>query len=58
MPFEVALIEAEELPVYRRIAEKAKHLCRLGLSNTKIARRLGVDDKTVAKAIRWKNYQC
>jgi hypothetical protein len=55
VPFEVALLEAEERPAYQRIADEAKKLHRLGLSNSKIARHLGVDDKTVAKAIRWRN---
>ena len=54
MPFEVALLEAEERPVYQRIAEQAENFYLLGLSNCKIARHLGVDDKTVAKAIRWR----
>ena len=43
--------------MYQRIAEEAEHLRRLGLNDPKIARHLGVDSKTVAKAIRWKNYQ-
>jgi len=58
VPFEVVLLEAEEQPMYQRIAEEAAHLHRLVLNKTKIARHLGVDSKTVAKAIRWKNYQC
>jgi DNA-binding CsgD family transcriptional regulator len=52
--FEVALLETEERPVYQRIAEGAAHLRYLGLSNSETARHLGVDDKTVAKAIRWR----
>ena len=54
VPFEVALLEVEKPSVYQRIAEEAKKLHRLGLSNSKIARHLRVDDKTVAKAIRWR----
>jgi transposase len=38
------------VPVYLRIAEKAKHLQELGMSDRAIARALGVSDKTVAKA--------
>jgi HD superfamily phosphohydrolase YqeK len=54
VPFEVALLEPQERPVYIRIAEIAAHLRHLGLSDSKIARHLNVDDKTVVKAIRWR----
>ena len=57
MPFEAAMLEAEEQPMYQRIAEEAAHLRRLGLNDSKVAQHLRVDSKTVAKAIRWKNYQ-
>ena len=50
---EVALLETESRPLYQRVARKALHLRELGLSYSAIARRLEVDDKTVAKAIRW-----
>jgi hypothetical protein len=56
MPFEVALLEAKEHPVYQQIAEEATHFRRLGFCDSKIARLLNVDDKTVAKAIRWRIY--
>jgi transposase len=49
----VALVETSELPAYQRIARNALHLRELGLSDRAIAARLGVTDKTVAKAIRW-----
>jgi hypothetical protein len=55
IPFEVALLKVEERPEYQRIAEHAENLRLLGLSDSKIARHLGVDAKTVAKAIRWRN---
>ena len=48
----MALVETSELPAYQRIAPKALHLRELGLSDRVIAMRLGVTDKTVAKAIR------
>ncbi len=51
----MALLENEEQPVYQRIAEEAEELRGLGLSNSKTAQHLGVDDKTVEKAIRWRN---
>ena len=51
--FEVALLEAVVAPIYQQIAEKVLHLNQLGLSNEAIARRIGVDGKTVAKALRW-----
>ena len=54
VPFEVVLVDAEKRSVYQRVAEEAEHLRRLGLSNSKIAQHFRVDDKTVAKAIRWR----
>ncbi len=51
MPVEAVIVERVEAPVYLRIAEKAKHLRELGVSDKAIARALGVSDKTVAKAI-------
>lgn len=52
----MALMEAEEEQlVYQRIAEEAIHFRRLGFSDSNIAWLLDVDDKTVAKAIRWRN---
>ena len=53
LQFEVALVETLEPPVYQRIALKALHLRELGLSDRAIAGRLGVTDKTIAKAIGW-----
>jgi hypothetical protein len=53
VPFEVALVETAEPPVYQRIARKAQHLRELGLSDRVIAARLGVTDKTVTKAVAW-----
>lgn len=42
-----------EAPTYQRIARQADRLRALGLSVNRIAEHLGVDDKTVAKALRW-----
>ena len=53
LPLEAAILEAVSLPVYQRIALTAVHLRRLGLSSSAAARRLGVTDKTVTKAIKW-----
>lgn len=53
MPFEVALLEAEEWPVCQKIAGEAERLLRLGMNYAKIPRRLGIDAKTVAKATAW-----
>jgi len=53
MVFDLALLETEPAPKYQQIAEKALHLNHLGLSTEAIARHLGVDGKTVAKALRW-----
>ncbi len=43
-------MERTEGPTYLRIAEKAKRLRELGMSDKAIARTIGVSDKTVAKA--------
>jgi hypothetical protein len=51
---EMALLETETRPLYQWVARKAHHLRELGLSYSGIARKLEVDDKTVAKAIRWR----
>lgn len=47
------LLEAEARPLYQQVAQRALHLREVGLSNFAIAMRLEVDDKTVAKAVRW-----
>ena len=47
-----SLTEAEA-PAYQRIARDVERLHALGLSLNKIAQHLGLDDKTVAKALRW-----
>lgn len=49
----MAVVEASSAPIYQQIARKAAQLRQLGLSKVEIARRLGVTDKTVAKAIVW-----
>jgi hypothetical protein len=53
VPLEVALLGTEERPLYQQVAQKALQLRELGLSYCGIARKLEVDDKTVAKAIGW-----
>ena len=53
MPFEVSLLDTAGPPIYQRIARKTSQLRELGLSDRVIGRRLGVTDKTAAKAIRW-----
>jgi len=53
LAFEVALLETMGPPRYQQIAEKALHLNQLGFSNKAIARHIGVDDETVAKALNW-----
>jgi orotate phosphoribosyltransferase-like protein len=47
---EAAIIGGADMPVYLRIADKAKHLRELGMSDRAIARTLEVSDKTVVKA--------
>ncbi len=53
VPLEVVLLETETRPLYQQVARKALHLRELGLSLSANAKKLGVDDKTVAKALRW-----
>ncbi|MBV9363323.1 MAG: hypothetical protein JO286_03605 [Solirubrobacterales bacterium] len=50
IPVEALLIGHGDVPIYLRIADQAKHLRDLGMSDRTIARVLGVSDKTVAKA--------
>jgi predicted transcriptional regulator len=45
------IVDRAEVPAYLRIADKAKHLRELGMSDKAIARAIGVSDKTVTKAI-------
>jgi hypothetical protein len=49
---EAVIVDQTKVPVYLRIAERAKHLRVLGMSDKAIARALRVSDKTIAKAIR------
>ena len=53
MPIEVPILEIKPLPVYQRIAPKAQHLQELGMSQSEIGRRLGVDRWTVGKTLGW-----
>jgi hypothetical protein len=53
LSIEIPILEIKPRPVYQRIAAKAKHLQELGLSQSEIGRRLGVDRWTVGKALRW-----
>jgi DNA-binding transcriptional regulator YiaG len=53
VPIEAAILDAGAAPIYQQIAPKAFQLQQLEMSNSAIARRLGVTDKTVAKAVAW-----
>jgi hypothetical protein len=53
VPFEAALFQAS-IPAYRRIAGEVARLRSLNLSLGTIGRHLGVSDKTVAKALRFR----
>jgi len=53
LPFQAILADATAAPVYQRVASKALHLQQLGLGPVVIARRFGIDRKTVAKALAW-----
>jgi predicted transcriptional regulator len=45
------IVDHAEVSMYVAIAEKAKHLRELGMSDKAIARAIGVSDKTVTKPI-------
>jgi hypothetical protein len=53
IPIEAAILDTCNAPVYQQIAPKALQLQQLGMSSSAIAKRLGITDKTVAKAIAW-----
>jgi hypothetical protein len=53
IPIEAAILDTTAAPVYQQIAPKAFQLQQLGMSNLAIARRIGITDKTVAKAVAW-----
>jgi DNA-binding XRE family transcriptional regulator len=53
MPLNVPILETKPRPIYQRIAPKTKQLRELGMTQTEIGRRLGVDRWTVGKALRW-----
>jgi len=55
MAFKAVPLETVEPPKYQQIAERVLHLNQLGLNNRAIVRHIGVDGKTVAKALRWIN---
>ena len=51
----MSLVDVQASPLYQRIAQRANQLRLLGLNCACIAGHLGVDEKTVAKAVRWLN---
>jgi len=53
VPIDAAILDTGAAPVYQQIAAKAVQLQQLGMSNSAIARRFGVADKTAAKAVAW-----
>ena len=53
IPIEAAILDTDAPPIYQQIAPKAVQLQQLGMNNSAIARRLGVNDKTVARAMAW-----
>jgi hypothetical protein len=53
IPIEAAILDTGAAPIYQQIAPKAVQLQQLGMSSSAIGRRLGVTDKTAAKAIAW-----
>ena len=55
VPFEVAIVEPQEVPTYIGIAEKALHLKELNMNPNQIAVAPKVDRTTVLRALRWGN---
>ena len=53
VPINAAILDAGAAPVHQQIASEAFQLQQLGMSNSAIARRLGITDKTVGKAMAW-----
>jgi DNA-binding transcriptional regulator YhcF (GntR family) len=53
IPIEVDLVEDSPPPVYQQIAARAIELRERGLSDRRIGQEIGVDPKTVIKAIQW-----
>ena len=53
VPIDAAILDTDAAFVHQQIAAKAFQLQQLGMSNLSIARRLGVADKTVNRAIIW-----
>jgi len=53
VPFETALFETNEPPVFQKIAMDSLHLRQLGLNPNQIAKHLAVDRTTVVRAIQW-----
>jgi len=51
--FELDVIWSGSGPVYQRIAAAATLLERAGVSHRQIARKLGVAEKTVRRALAW-----
>ena len=54
IPIEAAILDTDAPPIYQQIAPNAFQLQQLGMSDSAIARRLGITDKTVAKSIAWR----
>jgi hypothetical protein len=54
MPLEAPLVRTRAPFSYQSIAPRAELLGRLGMTMSEIVWQLGVIDKTVAKAIRWR----
>jgi transposase len=53
IPIDAPILDTDAAPVYQQIAPKAVQLQQLGMSNSAIAKRLKITDKTVAKAVAW-----
>jgi predicted transcriptional regulator len=53
MPFEVALVDPSDVPIYITIAQKTLHLQELRMNVNQIAVALDVDRTTVVRALRW-----
>ena len=53
VPISITIIPPKAKPMYQQIANECLHLHELGHTYYRIARKLNVDAKMVAKAIGW-----
>lgn len=53
LPLEVDLLDGRPVPLYQQVANRARRLKELGMSNRTIGRVLGVRHGVIAMALDW-----